>query len=162
VEPGAFTIEVAVAELRRSLPHANDDCLEMLEYLLTAKPPVHSVRAFGAAVSLHPGTLMSRFLRANLPPLKQYLDYANLVRAALALEDTSRSIADIAVSLDYSSPQSFGRHVHRVMGVSAAKFRAQFDGEGMFRSFLDTLVLPCSEQLSTFRPLRDLTGETEA
>jgi transcriptional regulator GlxA family with amidase domain len=127
-----------------------------------AKPPAHSVRELATVLSVHPGTLMSRFLRAKLPPIKQYLDYANLVRAAHALEDTSRSIADIAVSLEYSSPQSFGRHVHRVMGLSAAAFRAQYDGEGMFGKFLEELVHPVADQLRVFRPVRDAASEAEA
>jgi AraC-like DNA-binding protein len=75
-------------------------------------------------------------------------------RAAQRLEDPRRSIADVSTSLDYSSPQSFGRHVNRVLGLTASKFRATYDCEGMYRRFCDDVILPVLPQLATFRPLR--------
>jgi AraC-like DNA-binding protein len=100
---GSFTIDSAVSELRQKLLAAGGDCLELLELFFTATPALHSVRRVSTQVEIHPGTLMSRFQRAGLPPLKRYLDLANLVRAAHRLEDPHRSIADVAVSLEYSS-----------------------------------------------------------
>ncbi|HYW49658.1 MAG TPA: helix-turn-helix domain-containing protein, partial [Gemmatimonadaceae bacterium] len=107
-------------------------------------------------VEMHPGTLMSRFQRAGLPPLKRYLDFANLVRAAHRLEDPRRSIADVALILEYSSPQSFGRHVQLVLGMTASAFRATFDCEGMYRRFCDELITPHQPALCRFRPLRSV------
>ena len=159
-ERGAFSIESAVAELRQRLLAADEDCLLMLELFLTAQPSMHTVRQVARHVEMHPGTLMSRFQRAGLPPLKRFLDFANLVRAAHRLEDPRRSIADVALSLEYSSPQSFGRHVQLVLGMTASAFRARFDCEGMFRRFCDELITPCQVALCRFRPLRSVQDST--
>lgn len=153
-ERGTFTVESAVADLRQRLLAADEDCLQLLELFFTAKPAVHTVRNVAVHVAMHPGTLMSRFQRAGLPPLKRYLDLANLVRASQRLEDPRRSIADVAVSLEYSSPQSFGRHVQLVLGRTASGFRAAYDCEGMYRRFCDELITPFQELLIRFRPLR--------
>lgn len=154
VDRGAFTIESAMLDLRQRLVAAGADCLELFELLFTATPAIHSVRQLSVHVKIHPGTLMSRFQRAGLPALKRYLDLANLVRTAHGLEDSRRSIADVVTGLDYSSPQSFGRHVHLVVGLTASAFRERYDCEGMYRRFRDELISPFQSQLCAFRPLR--------
>jgi len=151
---GSFNIDSAIADLRVRLASAADDCLQLLELLFVARPTVHAVRSIATLVGMHPGTLMSRFQRAGLPPVKRYLDFANLVRAAYALEDPRRSIADVAVHLDYSSPQSFGRHVQLVLGMTASSFRSTYDCEGMYRRFCDEVITPVHAELCRFRPLR--------
>ena len=159
VDRGAFTIESVMLDIRQRLVAAGDDCLELFELLFTATPAIHSVRQLSVHVKIHPGTLMSRFQRAGLPALKRYLDLANLVRAAHRLEDSRRSIADVVTGLDYSSPQSFGRHVHLVVGLSASAFRERYDCEGMYRRFCDELILPFQPQLCAFRPLRPVLDD---
>lgn len=151
---GSFNIDSAIADLRVRLAAASDDCLQLLELLLVAQPPIHAVRTIALLVDLHPGTLMSRFQRAGLLPVKRYLDLANLVRAAHALEDQRRSIADVAVQLEYSSPQSFGRHVQLVLGMTASTFRGTYDCEGMYGRFCDEVITPVHGELCRFRPLR--------
>ena len=151
---GSFNIDSAIADLRVRLGAASDDCLQLLELLLVAQPPIHAVRTIALLVDLHPGTLMSRFQRAGLLPVKRYLDLANLVRAAHALEDQRRSIADVAVQLEYSSPQSFGRHVQLVLGMTASTFRGTYDCEGMYGRFCDEVITPVHGELCRFRPLR--------
>jgi AraC-like DNA-binding protein len=151
---GSFNIESAIADLRVRLAGASEDCLQLLELLFTVRPAVHAVRNVARLVAMHPGTLMSRFQRAGLPPLKRYIDLANLVRAAYGLEDPGRSIADVSVTLDYSSPQSFGRHVQLVLGMTASTFRGTYDCEGMYRRFCDEVITPVHAELCRFRPLR--------
>jgi AraC-like DNA-binding protein len=151
---GSFNIDSAIADLRTRLAAAPEDCLQLLELLFVTRPAPHAVRSIAKLVGLHPGTLMSRFQRAGLPPVKRYLDFANLVRAAQALEDQRRSIADVAVHLDYSSPQSFGRHVQLVLGMTASSFRITYDCEGMYNRFCDEVITPVHTELCRFRPLR--------
>jgi AraC-like DNA-binding protein len=159
---GAFTIESAIAALRHTLLAAGHDLLELFEWFFTAKPAVHSVRHVAKHINTHPGTLMSRFHRAGLPPLKRYLDLINLIRAAQRLEDERRSIADVATSLGYSSPQSFGRHVTLVLGMSASQFRESYDCEGMYRRFAEELMMPYLSQLLAFSPLGAQSEEERA
>jgi AraC-like DNA-binding protein len=150
-----FSIEAALWDLRSRLPAAGEDCLGLLELCFTALPPLHTVRDVGELLGVHPGTMMSRFQRAGLPAFKRYLDLINLVRAAHELEDHRRSIADVAIQLEYSSPQSFGRHVQLVMRMTASAFRSGFDCEGMYFRFVEECITPYVPQLSTFRPFRE-------
>jgi hypothetical protein len=78
---------------------------------------------------------------------------ARLVRAARLFENAGFSIANVANHLDYSSPQSFGRHVRSLLHMTAGDFRHRYDGAGMFERFRAELVLPHLEALRTLRPL---------
>ena len=96
---------------------------------------------------------MSRFFRARLPAPKRYLAYTRLIRAARLFENTGLSVADVANHLDYSSPQSFGRHVRTLLHLTASEFRARYTGDTMSERFRADLVLPYLERLQTLRPL---------
>ena len=101
---------------------------------------------------------MSRFFRAHLPPPKRYLALAKLIRAARLFENPGLSIASVANYLDYSSPQSFGRHVRTVMRMSPVVFREKFDGAGMLQYFRRELVVPYVEIFRDFRPAATSPG----
>jgi AraC-like DNA-binding protein len=101
---------------------------------------------------------MSRFFRAKLPPPKRYLSLARLIRAAKLFENPGLSVASVANYLDYSSPQSFGRHVRTVMGVSPVVFRQDYDGAGMLQYFRNELVLPYVQILRVFCPAATAPG----
>jgi hypothetical protein len=58
-----------------------------------------------------------------------------------------------ANSLDYSSPQSFGRHVRTLLDLTAVEFRQRYDGDEMLRHFRATLVAPYIDALRHLRPL---------
>jgi AraC-like DNA-binding protein len=96
---------------------------------------------------------MSRFFRADLPAPKRYLAMARLVRAAQLFENPGLSIANVANRLDYSSPQSFGRHVRGLIQLTAVEFRQKYDGEGMLQRFRQDLIIPYLSQLRDFAPL---------
>ena len=105
---------------------------------------------------------MSRFFRARVPAPKQYLAMARLIRAARLFENPGFSVANVANHLDYSSPQSFGRHVRTLMRLTAMQFREQYDGEGMLQHFRQTLVLPHLDRLRALRPLSPSWGAAYA
>jgi AraC-like DNA-binding protein len=100
-----------------------------------------------------PSTLMSRFFRSGLPAPKRYLAEARLIRAARLFENPGFSIANVSHHLDYSSPQSFGRHVRTLLNLTAGEFRRRYDGEAMLGHFRETLVLPHLTVLRKLRPL---------
>jgi AraC-like DNA-binding protein len=100
---------------------------------------------------------MSRFFRARLPAPKRYLAMARLVRAAHLFENRGFSIANVANHLEYSSPQSFNRHVRTMLRLTAAEFRDTYDGEGMLDRFRQDLVLP---NLAALRRLSPLSRKT--
>jgi hypothetical protein len=82
----------------------------------------------------------------------KYLAAARLVRAARLLESPGYSITQVAFLLEYSSPQSFSRHVHGLLDIGAAEFRQRFDGERMLEHMRQTLVLPYRPALLDFDP----------
>jgi AraC-like DNA-binding protein len=146
---------LALAMLREELDGAPDDCWRFFEALFQGRHPVSTVKDLALALNVLPSTLMSRFFRARLPAPKQYLAWARLVRVARLLENPGASIADIANQLEYSSAQSFCRHVKTLMGVTAGEFRRKHDGQAMLSRFRDELVRP---HLTTLLALRPLAG----
>ena len=135
------------------LAGAPEDCWTFFASLFESVNSVSTVRALARQLAVLPSTLMSRFFRAGLPAPKRYLAFARLIRAARLFENPGLSIANVANYLDYSSPQSFGRHVRTLIGTTALEFRRRYDGEGMLHCFREQLVLPHVTTLRQFRPL---------
>ncbi|MDQ8157643.1 MAG: hypothetical protein P3A33_09490, partial [Gemmatimonadota bacterium] len=63
------------------------------------------------------------------------------------------SLAGVSHALRYSSPQSFGRHVRMLLGMSAGEFRARYDFAAMRERFLVDLVRPYRHIWRDLRPL---------
>jgi AraC-like DNA-binding protein len=143
----------ALAQLTLDLAGVHPECWRFFEALFVAPPRLTTVRALSAQLGVLPSTLMSRFFRSGLPAPKSYLAHARLVRAARLFENPGFSIANVANHLDYSSPQSFGRHVRTLLGITAGQFRERYDGMGMLRHFREKLVLPHLPTLRRLRPL---------
>ena len=101
------------------------------------------------------------FRSARLPSPKRYLAMAGLVRAARLFENPGLSVADVAIHLDHSSAQSFGRHVKIFLGISPREFRRQYDGRAMLQRFGAEMVDPYRSRLRSMSPLgagRDAPG----
>jgi len=144
----------AIDRLRRELAtdtpeevHAFFATLFHLPYAVT------TIRQVADRLGVCPTTFMSRFYRAQLPPPKQYLAYARLVRAAHLLENPGRSLTQVSLLLEYSSPQSFSRHLQFLLGISAADFRSCCTGPAMLDRFVRDLVAPYRDRLRRFEPL---------
>ena len=138
--------------LSLDLAGAPADCLRFFALLFRPGSAITTVRALSHQLGVVPSTLMSRFFRARLPAPKRYLAMARLVRAARLFENPGLSVAGVANELDYSSPQSFGRHVRTMLRMTAVEFRECYDGEKMLRRFRDELVLPYAPTLRAFTP----------
>jgi AraC-like DNA-binding protein len=143
----------ALTQLAIDLRGAPSDCWRFFETLFTASPRVSTVRMLSQQLEVLPSTLMSRFFRAGVPAPKRYLATARLVRAARLFENPGFSVANVSNHLDYSSPQSFGRHVRTLLDLTAVEFRRRYDGDEMLRHFRATLVLPYIDALRRLRPL---------
>lgn len=151
-ERGDSTQRLALGQLARDLEGASHDCWRFFEAIFLSGVHISTVRRLADALGILPSTLMSRFFRAKLPPPKRYLATARLVRAAHLFENRGFSIANVANHLEYSSPQSFGRHVRTMLGLTAVEFRDRYDGAGMFERFRQELVLPHLDRLRTLTP----------
>ncbi|MDQ6633839.1 MAG: helix-turn-helix domain-containing protein [Gemmatimonadota bacterium] len=124
-------------------------------------PRVTSAKQVASSLGVVCSTLTSRFYRAGLPSPKRYIGHARLVWAARLGETPGLSISAIAHRLDASSPQSFGRTVRTMLGVTAADFRRQFNGEAMLARFRAEFVEPYRETVRIFDPLTVSQAERE-
>ena len=142
-----------LAVLRDDLHGVHDDCWRFFEALFSPDVRACTVRELARRLNVLPTTLMSRFFRARLPAPKRYLAFARLIRAARLFENPGLSISDVANHLNYSSPQSFCRHVRTILDITAGEFRCTYDGERMLHRFRRELVHPNIQLLRTLRPL---------
>lgn len=151
--PTAATARVQGAILD-ALREAPPDARLFLEALLRLAPRTPSVRGVCRELGVPAGTLLTRFARAGLPSPKNYLAGLRLLYAAELLEAPGRSIAEVAIRLDYSSPQSFGRHLRTLLGITPTEFRHRMPFPVALERFLAQMVRPYAAQWRTFHPLR--------
>jgi AraC-like DNA-binding protein len=129
------------------------DCRHFFEVLSRHAPQLPTVRSLAQQLNVRPSTFMSRFFRTGLPSPKRYLAAMRLVHAAGLLELGGLSVTDVAYRLDYSSPQSFGRHVRTALGLTAAEFRRRYSLRVAVDDFVTRLIVPFRDVLSTFHPI---------
>ncbi|MBV6520028.1 MAG: hypothetical protein MNPFHGCM_00132 [Gemmatimonadaceae bacterium] len=144
---------LGVALLDSEVPDARGGLRQFFQAVFELAPRVSTVRGLSERLSVVPSTLMSRFFRNNLPAPKQYLTLARLACAAQLLENPGLSLATAANQMDYSSPQSFSRHVLMLMRMTPTVFRENYDGEGMLDHFRRELIAPYVDTLRHFDPL---------
>ena len=144
---------LALAMVDLELADATSGSRQFFQTIFEVAPHVGTVRKLSEVLGVIPSTLMSRFFRYELPAPKQYLALARLTCAALLLENPGLSVATVANQLDYSSPQSFGRHVRALMRMTPTRFRDSYDGEGMLDHYRLQLITPYLQKLKRFDPL---------
>ena len=152
-ECGNSAQRLALRHLSDDLEGAPSDCWRFFEALFLCPPRVCTIRRLARDLDILPSTLMSRFFRGGLPAPKRYLAMARLVRAAHLFENHGFSVANVANHLEYSSPQSFGRHVRKMLNITAVEFRDRYDGAGMVNRFREELILPYTATLRRLSPL---------
>ena len=163
----AFTLDVPEGAVRAALATILDvietetdgtraRCAEGLRCFLAAIFAPHATTARGIAeeLGLPSSTLTSRLVRAGLPSPKQYLALATLGRAAYLGEAAGLSIRAISERLQLSSPQSYGRTVRHMTGMTASEFRRAVTGAAALERFTDGLIMPYRAILRSFDPLR--------
>src|SRR5205823_8355326 len=115
---------VAARILARVIPAlegGTEDVRAFFEAVARLAPVLSTVRRLARHLRICSSTLMSRFYRADLPSPKTYLAAMRLVHAAYLFANPGLSFADVAYRLDYSSPQSFGRHLKAMLGVTSGE-----------------------------------------
>ena len=152
-QPLDTAVARVVTAIIPALEEPSHQSRSFFEALIRVAPETTTVRSLCRVLSVHPSTMMSRFLRAGLPSPRQYLSWARLVHAAGLLEDKGLSLADVAYRLDHSSPQSFGRHVKLLMGCTANQYRNTYDFDKTADMFLKKMVTPYRYVFNTFEPL---------
>lgn len=152
-EPAARPAARILGPLMAQLDDIPEDARMFLEAMVRLAPQTPTVRGLTRLFGVQPSTLMSRFGRAGLPSAKQYLAAVRLLYAAQFLENEGLSIADVAYRLECSSPQSFGRHVRSLLGITCTEFRRRFPFAVALDRFLVVMVGPYVERWREFHPL---------
>lgn len=154
---------VAARILHRLIPALGDsvppDARLFFEALTRLAPVIRTVRGLARHLRVRPSTLMSRFLRAALPSPKTYLAGMRLVHAAYLFRNPGLAVADVAYRLDFSSPQSFSRHLKAMLGVTAGEYRRRFPFDVALARYVDLLITPYRETFHAFRPLNAGVGD---
>jgi AraC-like DNA-binding protein len=144
--------------LARVLPplvEATLDARRFFDAMVRVAPETPTVRALTKRLRVRSSTFMSRFFRADLPSPKRYLTTTRLLHATTLFEVDEFSVADVAYRLDYSSPQSFGRHVKATVGLTAAEFRRRYTFDHAIEDYIRRLILPYRAIFAAFQPLEE-------
>lgn len=141
-----------LARLTPALGEPSEESRLFFEALARLAPALSTVRALARHLRVQPSTLMSRFHRAGLPSPKSYLAGMRLLHSAYLFQSPGLSVSDVAYRMDYSSPQSFGRHLRAALGVTAGEFRRRFPFDVALARYIDLLIAPYREVLRAFYP----------
>lgn len=158
-QPVTRSVARIQAPILAALTSIPPDTRLFIEALIRLAPDTPTVRNLARRLGVRPSTLMSRFARAELPSPKSYLAAIRLLHASQLFEDAGLSIADVAYRLDYSSPQSFGRHVRSLLGITSTEFRHRFPFPMAVERFVTLLIEPYAGIWERFHPLQR-TGVT--
>jgi AraC-like DNA-binding protein len=156
--PSSPTAARIFGKLLPALGQPTEDCRAVFEAIVRLAPGLTTVKALTNRLRIHPSTFMSRFFRSGLPSPKRYLAAIRLLYAAAFLELPGLTLTDVAYRLQYSSPQSFGRHLRTVLGTTANEFRARYPFDVTMEEFLGRLVVPFRHEFGTFHPLDQGVG----
>ncbi|MBS1241050.1 MAG: Helix-turn-helix, AraC protein [Gemmatimonadetes bacterium] len=157
-EPATRPAARILGPLLERLPGIPEDGRIFLEALVRLAPHTPTVRGLTRVFGVQPSTLMSRFGRAGLPSAKRYLASIRLLYAAQYMESEGMSIADVAYRLECSSPQSFGRHVRSLLGITCTEFRRRFPFPVALERFLAVMIEPYQARWRDFHPLISTGG----
>lgn len=154
LDEGGGEVEASILRgILADLGEANDACRHFFAALVHHAPTTTTVRTLARILGIRASTLMSRFFRATIPSPKSYLAMTRLVYAAAYFEQEQVSLVDVANSLNFSSPQSFGRHVRMILGLSGGEFRRQVCFQGALDHYTARLIAPYAEVFCSFNPL---------
>jgi AraC-like DNA-binding protein len=152
-QPTGRTAADILTKIIPALGEPAPEVRHFFEVLVRLAPETSTVRQFCRDLGLQPSTFVSRFHRLQLPSPKRYLASLRLVFAAALLEPPGRSVADVAYRLEFSSPQSFGRHLRNLLGVTAGEFRGRFPFPVALDDYVARLIVPFQAVFRTFQPL---------
>lgn len=135
--------------LNGSTSGLSDAARVFLQHVVAVAPRTVTVRQLSVQLGVPPSTLLSHFFRARLPSPKQYLAKTRLLFAAALFESKAVSAAWVAHQLNYSSAQSFGRHVRTMLGMTAGELKA-IPFERIAAHYQHELVRPLAERFQAF------------
>jgi len=156
--PSSPTATRIFKRLFPAMGRPTEDCRAVFEAFVRLAPELGTVKEFTSRLSIHRSTFISRFHRSGIPSPKRYLVAIRLLYAAAFLELPGLTLTDVAYRLQFSSPQSFGRHLRTALGKTAGEFRVRYPFDVAIEEFLERLIVPFRQEFGTFRPLEKGVG----
>src|SRR5256884_2118809 len=142
-----------LARVVPALAGATGDVRAFFEAIARLAPVLATVRRLARHLRICPSTLMSRFYRESLPSPKTYLAGMRLVHPAYLFGNSRVSGSGVAYRLDYSSPQSPGRHLKAMLRVTAGEVRRRLPFEVALERYIDPPITPYPDTPRAFCPL---------
>ena len=152
-QPATRAVARIQGPILEALGEAPPDARLFVEVMVRLAPETPTVRKLSGRLHVRPSTLMSRFSRAGLPSPKNYLAAVRLLHAAHLFEAGGLSVADVSYRLEYSSPQSFGRHLRTMLGITSSEFRQRFPFPLALDRFIALMLMPYRKTWEEFHPL---------
>jgi AraC-like DNA-binding protein len=152
-QPATRAVSRIQGPILDAIAESPPDARVFVEVMVRLAPEIPTVRMLAERVHVRPSTLMSRFSRAGLPSPKNYLAAVRLLHAAHLFEAGGLSVADVSYRLEYSSPQSFGRHVRTMLGITSSEFRQRFPFPLALERFIALMLVPYRKIWESFHPL---------
>jgi AraC-like DNA-binding protein len=152
-QPATRAVARIQGPILEALGEAPRDARLFVEVMVRLAPETPTVRKLSERLHVRPSTLMSRFSRAGLPSPKNYLAAVRLLHAAHLFEAGGLSVADVSYRLEYSSPQSFGRHLRTMLGITSSEFRQRFPFPLALDRFIALMLMPYRKTWEEFHPL---------
>lgn len=152
-QPATRAVARIQGPILEALGEAPPDARLFVEVMVRLAPETPTVRKLSSRLHVRPSTLMSRFSRAGLPSPKNYLAAVRLLHAAHLFEAGGLSVADVSYRLEYSSPQSFGRHLRTMLGITSSEFRQRFPFPLALDRFIALMLMPYRTTWREFHPL---------
>ena len=152
-EPASRPAARILARVLDGIPEVPPDARIFLELMVRLAPSTSVARQLAIHARMRPSTMVSRFARAGLPSPKTYMAALRLVYAAQFFENEGLSITDVAYRLDCSSPQSFGRHLRAMLGITPGEFRRRFTFDVAIDRFVALLIDPYRLAWRDFHPM---------
>jgi AraC-like DNA-binding protein len=135
-----------------ALTDVSEEARQFFTHLARVSPHRTTVRGVACELRLNVSTLLSRFFRAGLPSPKEYLSATRIVYARAHFEAPDATISEVAFRLQFSSPQSFGRHVRSMLGVTLREFRRDYSLQEITNRYVLKLFTEHHAVLRTFDP----------
>lgn len=151
--PPAERANVILSPVHAALGPVGNGSRRFWDELVRNAPATTTIASLTSRLDVTASTLVSRFARAGLPSPKDHLVAVRLCYAARLFDEGDHTIGDVAYRLDYASPQSFGRHLRSVLGITPSEFRNRFPFAMVLDRFLGRMVRPHVGVWRTFKPL---------
>lgn len=112
------------------------DTRRVVRRTIEVSDEVTTVSALARRVYLSRRALGRRFLNAGLPVPSHLLHFSRALRAAVRLQSTSDSIAEVAHALGYPDGFSLSNQMHRLAGVRPSEVRPRLGWEWLVEAWL--------------------------